>query len=104
MYLIHHAVTVPSACRTTPDQFVGNPYLMNGALDKVDHAFGEVIAVLEQEERSQDRQSGGNALLHKFKSWRNELERMRTGVDNLSLPTRAADPPGITQEGGMFAD
>jgi len=74
---------------------------MNGALDKVDHAFGEVIAVLEQEERSQDRQSGGNALLHKFKSWRNEL---RTGEEILSLPTRAADPPGITQEGGMFAD
>lgn len=77
---------------------------MNSALDKVDHSFGEVIAVLEQEERSQDRQAGDNPLLRKFKAWRNELERIRTGEEHISLPKGGSGPPGVAQEGGMFVD
>ncbi|KAJ3492508.1 hypothetical protein NLJ89_g11220 [Agrocybe chaxingu] len=88
--------------RNTPDKFVGNPFLMNSALDKVDHSLGEVISVLEQEERSQDRQGGDNALLRKFRSWRNELDNIRMGEEEIPVPNRA---PEITSEaGGMFTD
>ena len=97
----------PSPRRRTPDQFVGNPFLLNTALDKLDHAFGEVIALLEQEDRSQDRGDEGNPLLHRFKNWRIDLEKIRRGEEEFppadSIPLSQPQPqPG--QEGGMFAD
>ncbi|KAF9529136.1 hypothetical protein CPB83DRAFT_853293 [Crepidotus variabilis] len=92
----------PSSQRGTPDKFVGNPYLMNNALNKVDHAFGEVIAILEQEDRSQDRSSSDDALIRKFRAWRSELEDMRTGDKDVSLPAQGSSL--VSQEGGMFTD
>ncbi|KDR78287.1 hypothetical protein GALMADRAFT_138397 [Galerina marginata CBS 339.88] len=98
-------VAVITPRRTTPEQYVGNPFMMNTALDKLDHAFGEVIATFEQEDRSQDRGDEGNPLLHKFKSWRVELERIRRGEEELPPPDGLAQPqPRHQGEGGTFAD
>ncbi|KAF8968798.1 hypothetical protein BDZ97DRAFT_1914594 [Flammula alnicola] len=96
--------SVVSPRQTTPIQYVGNPFLMNNALDKLDHAFGEVITILEQENRSQDREEIGNGLLHKFKSWRDELERLRLGEEALKSETIIDEPGPAEREGGMFTD
>jgi len=76
---------------------------MNSALDKLDHAFGEVIVILEQEDNSQGRNNGSNLLLNKLRSWRNELERIRLGEEELP-PTVAHAQTKEGQEGGMFTD
>jgi hypothetical protein len=76
---------------------------MNSALDKLDHAFGEVIAILEQEDDSQGRNSGGNPFLNKLSSWRNELERIRLGEgERPDILVHAQTKDGL--EGGMFTD
>lgn len=77
--------------------------MMNAALDKLDHAFSEVISILEQENSSQDLENDGNMLLNRFKSWRDELEMIRLGEKDLSLPERVASPL-VHQDGGLFAD
>ncbi|KAH9477124.1 hypothetical protein JR316_0011040 [Psilocybe cubensis] len=89
--------------RITPETYVGNPFMMNAALDKLDHAFSEVISILEQESSSQDLETGDNVLLNRFKSWRDELEMIRLGEEDLSFPQRLASPPA-QNEGGLFAD
>jgi len=95
----------------TPEQYVGNPFLMNAALDKLDHAFGEVISILEQETNSNStgpvEDTSGSALLEKFRNLRSEVERTRLGDESLPerLPsTRPVSVNALKQEGGMFAD
>ncbi|KAF8154198.1 hypothetical protein B0H34DRAFT_720832 [Crassisporium funariophilum] len=92
----------PSPHRSTPDFLIGNPFLMNNALDKVDHAFNNIITILESEARSQDRSENGNPLLLKFKDWRDELIRIRSGEETLAWSESHA--PVQEQEGGMFTD
>jgi len=79
---------------------------LNTALDKLDHAVGEVIALLEQEDRSQDRGDQGNPLLHRFKGWRDELDRIRRGEEEFppadSIPL--SQPQSQPGQEGMFAD
>ncbi|KIM41851.1 hypothetical protein M413DRAFT_27415 [Hebeloma cylindrosporum] len=87
----------------TPEQFVGNPFLMSSALDKLDHAFGEVMLILEQEATTQGRAIAGNPLYDKMMSWRDELEKMRLGEEELP-DTLDRTPPTEGQEGGMFTD
>jgi len=87
----------------TPEQFAGNPFLMNNALDKLDHAFGEVMVILEQEASSQGRDIGGNSLFSKLRSWKDELERIRLGEEE-SSDTFEPAPPKEGQEGGLFTD
>ncbi|KAF9468291.1 hypothetical protein BDZ94DRAFT_1304573 [Collybia nuda] len=48
--------------QTGSDHYIGNPYLMHGALQNVDRAFGEVITILESEERSHGDPRQGNTL------------------------------------------
>lgn len=93
----------PSSPRSTPGRFVGNPYLIRSALNKVDHAFSEVIAVLEQEGKSEDEEDG---LLEKIMMWRDELQDIRSG----KVQIRASGSRGQAtvkqpyHEGGLFVD
>lgn len=87
----------------TPEQYVGNPFLMNSALDKLDHAFGEVMIILEREAASQGRDIGANPFFNKLRSWKNELEQIRLGEEELPDTFERA-PPKEGQEGGMFTD
>lgn len=60
-----------------PEKYIGNPFLMNGALRKVDHAFGEVITILESEENSHSGADEESPLLQRFRQWREELDILR---------------------------
>lgn len=100
---IPHVASATPPKRIIPEKYVGNPFMMNAALDKLDHAFSEVISILEQENSSQDIDNGGNVLLNRFKSWRDELEMIRLGEEDLPLPERLASPP-VQHDGGLFAD
>lgn len=76
---------------------------MNAALDKLDHALGQVILILEQEDSSQDSEAEGNEMLRKFRSWRDELESVRLGEKHPQFPQRTITP-STQNEGGNFTD
>jgi len=76
---------------------------MNSALDKLDHAFGEVLVILEQEASSQGRDIRGNSLFSKLRGWKDELEKIRLGEKGLS-DTFERVPLKEGQEGGLFTD
>ncbi|KAF4611770.1 hypothetical protein D9613_003922 [Agrocybe pediades] len=94
----------------TPEQYVGNPFLMNAALDRLDHAFGEVISILEQEMYSSTatlEDNSGNVLVEKFRDLRSEVERIRLGEESLPERTPSTRPVSANskeREGGMFVD
>ncbi|KAJ7222372.1 hypothetical protein GGX14DRAFT_428574 [Mycena pura] len=103
------AVRTPPLDHRSP-RYVGNPYLMHGAIKKLDHSLGEVIAILEGEEASSllDEE---NPLLEKFRVWREELDKIRaaggrslgasTPFLQLATPSRSRSP---VREGGLFVD
>ncbi|KAH6912082.1 hypothetical protein BKA70DRAFT_1266499 [Coprinopsis sp. MPI-PUGE-AT-0042] len=99
------------ASRSTPDLLIGNPFLMRGALDKVDKALTGVITILEQETRAQGESPEEAAWLDKFRSWRDELGQVRAGdgakilLQQRGRSTRPAIPVHeADQEGGLFVD
>ncbi|KAF8064027.1 hypothetical protein FPV67DRAFT_198784 [Lyophyllum atratum] len=75
---------------TGPEQYIGNPFLMNGALRKVDHAFGEVITILESEENSHSGAEEESPLLLRFRQWRDELDMLRADFRTPSIRTPSA--------------
>ncbi|KAF9037336.1 hypothetical protein BDZ89DRAFT_1061491 [Hymenopellis radicata] len=66
--------------------FIANPFLMNEAFGKLDHALGEVITILENEE---------------FLNWRDQLDTIRTGK---RTPSRSPARHTPEREGGLFVD
>ncbi|KAG6866331.1 hypothetical protein C0991_005798 [Blastosporella zonata] len=81
-----------------PSGIVGNPYLMAGALRKVDQALGEVIAILEGEERSHSGADEEAPLLTRFRRWREEIYDMRE--DSRTPPVRSRASPQIRSRTG----
>jgi hypothetical protein len=88
--------------QTGSDHYIGNPYLMHGAMQKVDRAFGEVIAILESEESSHGDFPQQNPLLEKFREWREELDVLRGGTR--TPPVRRAPSQSPEDRGGIFVD
>ncbi|KAF8895814.1 hypothetical protein CPB85DRAFT_1329278 [Mucidula mucida] len=76
--------------------FIANPFLMNEAFGKLDHALGEVITVLENEEGGSE-----SRLLRQFLGWRDQLDTIRTGK---RTPSRSPARHTPEREGGLFVD
>ncbi|OCH90844.1 hypothetical protein OBBRIDRAFT_776184 [Obba rivulosa] len=80
---------------------MGNPYALESIFDDLDHSLTNVIAALQHEESSVGASTDEDVLLQKFKGWREELLKIRTGTKK-HWPTQNASP---TQEGGgLFTD
>ena len=72
---------------------------MNEAFSKLDRALGEVIDILEQEERAV---GADNVLMQQFLGWRDQLDTIRTGKKTPARsPVGRASPE---REGGLFVD
>lgn len=77
---------------------------MQNALNGVDHAFGEVISLLEQEEKAQDRLAEGDALLQVFRTWREDLADIRSGKVVIPFPKKYGGLSAATSVDGIFKD
>ncbi|KAH7911261.1 hypothetical protein BJ138DRAFT_1085944 [Hygrophoropsis aurantiaca] len=80
---------------------LGNPYLLEEPLHKLEVALGNVIDILERERKVAGGSSGEANLVQKMKNWRNEVSTIRA--------TKGRDytfgHSGTSAEaGGMFAD
>lgn len=79
---------------------------MNAALGKLEHALGEVIAILEQEDKAENRAESANPFLERFRQWRDDFESLRTV--GLPVPPSPEREPNSTEDaprhGGLFAD
>ncbi|TFK36531.1 hypothetical protein BDQ12DRAFT_609683, partial [Crucibulum laeve] len=76
-------------------------FLMNNALQKLDHALGDILEILENKESAQGYSREENTLLWKFREWMDGLERTSSG-NMAELGT--VDVMASKQEGGMFTD
>ncbi|KAF4568294.1 hypothetical protein EYR36_010304 [Pleurotus pulmonarius] len=84
-------------------QFTGNPFLIKSALQKLDHAIGEVVDLLENEGQSVGGSADGDTFVHKLRSWKMELESVRANHGGCGDHHEAVSAPPET-EGGMFTD
>jgi hypothetical protein len=79
---------------------------MNAALGKLEHALGEIILILEQEDKAENRAKSANPFLQRFREWRDEYEQLRTvGLPVPSSPERELDETeDAPRQSGLFAD
>ncbi|KAF5353525.1 hypothetical protein D9756_007999 [Leucocoprinus leucothites] len=80
---------------------IGNPFLLQSALKHVDDGLARVVVMLQEEERSQGGSQKEEALIAKFKGWRDELSEIMLGGPGQATPPSKVAPPA---EGGMFTD
>ncbi|EGO02997.1 hypothetical protein SERLA73DRAFT_103054 [Serpula lacrymans var. lacrymans S7.3] len=82
--------------------FTGNPYLLQGALDKLYHSLTDVINIIQEEKSTMGGSSEEVAFLAKLKCWRNDITHVR---DSKSQGPRISGMDGVpADEGGMFTD
>ncbi|KAI0776761.1 hypothetical protein BD413DRAFT_610349 [Trametes elegans] len=88
-----------------PDELLGNPYALEDAFTKLDGALSDVVATIAGEERSVGAAPAEDALVQKFKGWRDELAQIRSGRKTAGKGGEsAADAAAKQREGGLFAD
>ncbi|KAI0354320.1 hypothetical protein OH77DRAFT_1521927 [Trametes cingulata] len=87
-----------------PSEVLGNPYVLDSAFSKLDEALTEIISKIQNEERSVGAAANEDALLQKFKGWRDELTQIRSGRKSLRGNEKNADAAAKQDEGGLFAD
>jgi hypothetical protein len=80
---------------------------MNGAFNKLDNALGDVIQLVESEERAVGGSEDESELLRKLRTWRDELVQIRTGGQSItpSSGSRSSSRPrGPAHDSGLFRD
>ncbi|KAI8990424.1 hypothetical protein BD414DRAFT_437951 [Trametes punicea] len=87
-----------------PSEILGNPYVLDDSLSRLETALTEVISTIRSEERSVGAASDEDALLRKFERWRDELTQIRKGRRLVGGVERSADAAAKQREGGLFAD
>ncbi|TBU31337.1 hypothetical protein BD311DRAFT_863555 [Dichomitus squalens] len=83
---------------------LGNPYVLEEAFSKLDHALTELITKIQGEERRVGAGTSGEALVRKFTGWRDELTQIRRGQGGATGTRRDANESARRKEGGLFAD
>ncbi|KAL0952467.1 hypothetical protein HGRIS_006735 [Hohenbuehelia grisea] len=82
-------------------KYMGNPYLMQTTLQKLEHSLNEAISVFEKE------QGAGTAegdFLGTLRGWRTELERHFSSRPNPLKGHAVSEDIPPKREGGMFTD
>ncbi|KAH9893994.1 hypothetical protein C8Q73DRAFT_498325 [Cubamyces lactineus] len=87
-----------------PDEVLGNPFVLDDAFSRLDAALTNVISKIQNEERSVGAASHQDALLQKFKSWRDELTQIRSGRKRVGGHGTDPDAAAQQSEGGLFVD
>ncbi|KIJ64272.1 hypothetical protein HYDPIDRAFT_28708 [Hydnomerulius pinastri MD-312] len=62
----------------TPTSVIGNPYLLENALRRLDTSLDDLIRIIESEESATGSSSKETMYLEKFKSWKEELAAVST--------------------------
>lgn len=72
-------------------------------MQKLDHAIGEVVDVIENEGQAVGGTAEGGTFVRKLKSWKIELEKVQGNHGSSGGYQEAVSAPPET-EGGMFTD
>ncbi|KAH7882685.1 hypothetical protein F5I97DRAFT_1907559 [Phlebopus sp. FC_14] len=81
---------------------IGNPYLLDSALNRLDSSLTDLISIISNEEAAVGSSSKELRFLEKFQSWKSELSDMRTSHGKYYLTSEEAAVSA--DEGGLFAD
>ncbi|KAF9221826.1 hypothetical protein BS17DRAFT_784775 [Gyrodon lividus] len=78
---------------------IGNPYLFENALSRLDDSLDDLIRILENEEATVGSSSKELKYLEKFQSWRDELKEMRNPQSSYYLTSEQAAVSSESGEG-----
>ncbi|KAG1740632.1 hypothetical protein EDB19DRAFT_764149 [Suillus lakei] len=81
---------------------IGNPYLFERALEKLDGSIGEVINIIDEEISYQGASSREVQMIEKLKGWRNDITNLRAGGGKGLQTSRISS--AATEGGGLFVD
>jgi len=79
-----------------PSSVIGNPYLLEDALRRLDSSLNDLIRIVQDEEAAVGSSRKENKYLDKFQSWRDELRVMRNPQSSYYLTSEQA----VVSEGG----
>ena len=82
-------------------QILSNPFVLNDALNALDHALTRVISTIENDADASGASAESGSLLSKFRGWQGELVGLRKGAHGAQ---EAEEPQGHASQGGMFTD
>lgn len=84
-------------------QILSNPFVLNEALDALDHALARAISTIENDADASGASAEGETLLLKFRGWQDELVGLRKkgARDGEEV---GSGPQGNASQGGMFTD
>ncbi|KAI5990382.1 hypothetical protein EDD15DRAFT_2197989 [Pisolithus albus] len=78
---------------------IGNPYLFEDALQRVENSLDHVIQIIESEQKASGGADQATDILEKFESWKDELRAIRADRSP-GYPER----PRSGASGGLFND
>ncbi|KAI6037947.1 hypothetical protein EDC04DRAFT_3063883 [Pisolithus marmoratus] len=81
---------------------IGNPYLLEDALQKLENSLDHLIQLIGSEQKAIRGSEETTGLLAKFESWRDELRVVRADPSPGSYPD--SEPPQSGASGGLFTD
>ncbi|KAH7927183.1 hypothetical protein BV22DRAFT_1118398 [Leucogyrophana mollusca] len=97
------SATVPgSGNQDGSSSLLGNPYLLEGALEKLEHSIGDVIDLIESESAAVGGSRKEGALLQKLSDWRDEVSTLRAGQSRGAQAYEQSSSPAKGE--GMFTD
>ena len=82
---------------------MSNPYVLDEALDGLDHALARVISTIESDAHASGISAEGETLLSKFRGWQGELVGLRRKGARGGKEVEGGQR-GHASQGGMFAD
>lgn len=78
---------------------IGNPYLLERALEKLEGSIGEVINIIDGEMSSQGTSDREVQIMEKLKGWRDDITILRTrggeGLQTSRIKCTAAEGDGL---------
>ncbi|KIK43693.1 hypothetical protein CY34DRAFT_11544 [Suillus luteus UH-Slu-Lm8-n1] len=78
---------------------IGNPYLLEHALEKLEGSIGEVINIIDREMSSQGTSDREVQIMEKLKGWRDDITILRTrggeGLQTSRIKCTAAEGDGL---------
>ncbi|KAH9921112.1 uncharacterized protein B0H18DRAFT_880467, partial [Fomitopsis serialis] len=100
----HESVPGTGGAHNPPvGQTLSNPFVLDDALDGLDHSLARAISTIENDADASGTSAESETLLSKFRGWQSDLVALRRKGARVGREVQGGQQ-GHTNQGGMFAD